>query len=121
MSKILQARDGFKLLRSMRRLKLTRLSMKSLFSSVFEKKKFLRTLVIFKVRNKALCHTITLVMSVDLQLNGKTSSYTNLIKILSYYITPFNFNHGNLNNTRIMCFVAHIHFAIHKNLNFIMF
>ena len=37
----------------------------------------------------------SLVMSVDLHSNGKTSFYTNLIKMLNYYNIPFNFNHDN--------------------------
>ena len=33
----------------------------------------------------------SLVMSIDLHRNGKTSFYTNLKKILDYYNIPFNF------------------------------
>ena len=75
----------------------------------------------------------SLVMSIDLHRNGKTSFvfYTNLIKMLNYYNIPFNFNHDNLDDTNILHFVDHmqknilpignIPFAIHKSLNFIMF
>ena len=75
----------------------------------------------------------SLVMSIDLHRNGKTSFvfYTNLIKMLNYYNIPFNFNRDNLDDTNILHFVDHmqknilptgnIPFAIHKSLNFIMF
>ena len=72
----------------------------------------------------------SLVMSIDLHCNGKTSFYTNLIKMLNYNI-PFSFNHDNLDYTKILHFVDHtqkkyithwnISFAIHESLNFIMF
>ena len=48
------------------------------------------------------------VMSIDLHSNGKTSFYANLIKILNYYNIPFNFNHDNLNDTKILQFVDHM-------------
>ena len=44
-------------------------------------------------------------MSIDLHCNGKTSFYANLIKMLNYYNISFNFNHGNLNDTKILPFV----------------
>ena len=47
----------------------------------------------------------SLVMSIDLHSNGKTSFYANLIKMLNYYNIPFNFNHDNLNETKILHFV----------------
>ena len=53
----------------------------------------------------------SLVMSIDLHSNGKTSFYANLIKMLNYYNTdniPFNFNHDNLNDTKILYFVDHM-------------
>ena len=37
----------------------------------------------------------SLVMSIDLDSNGKTCFYANLIKMLNYYNIPFNFYHGN--------------------------
>ena len=47
----------------------------------------------------------SLVMSIDLHSNGKTSFYANLIKMLNYYKIPFNSNHDNLNDTKILHFV----------------
>ena len=47
-------------------------------------------------------------MSIDLHRNGKTSFYTNLIKMFNYYNIPFNFNHDNLDDTKIMHFVNHM-------------
>ena len=53
--------------------------------------------------------------------------------MLNYYSIPFNFNHHNLDDTKIMRLVDLVQkkyithwklntpFAIHKNLNFIMF
>ena len=70
-------------------------------------------------------------MSIDLHSNGKTSLYANLIKMLNYYNIPFNFNHDNLDDTKILHFVDlmqkkyithwNIPFAIHKSLNSIIF
>ena len=54
--------------------------------------------VIFKVRNKALSYNRSVVMSFDLHRNGKSSFYTNLVKMLNYYNIPFNFNHANLDD-----------------------
>ena len=34
------------------------------------------------------------VMPIDLYRNGKTSFFTNLVKMLNYYNSPFNFNHA---------------------------
>ena len=48
-------------------------------------------------------------MYIDLHRNSKTSFYTNLIKMLNYYNIPFNFNHENLDNTKIVHFVDHMH------------
>ena len=48
----------------------------------------------------------SLVMSIDLHRNGKTSFYTNLM--LNYYNIPFNFDHDNLDNTKILHFVDHM-------------
>ena len=39
---------------------------------------------------------------------GKTSFYTNLIKILNYYNIPFNLNCVNLDDTKIIHFVNHM-------------
>ena len=50
----------------------------------------------------------SLVMSIDLHRSGKTSFYTNRIKMLNYYNIPFNLNHDNLNDTEILHFVDHI-------------
>ena len=47
----------------------------------------------------------SLVMSIDLHRNGKTSFYTNLKKILDYYNISFNFNYENLDDMKIMHFV----------------
>ena len=47
-------------------------------------------------------------MSTDLHSNGKTSFYANLIKMLSDYSIPFNFNHDNLDDTKILNFVDHM-------------
>ena len=47
-------------------------------------------------------------MSIDLHSNGKTSFYVNLIKMLKFYNIPFNFNHDNLDNTKILHFVDHM-------------
>ena len=44
----------------------------------------------------------SLVMSIDLHGSGKTSFYTNLIKVFDYYNIPFNFNHDKLDDTKIM-------------------
>ena len=46
-------------------------------------------------------------MSIDLHSNGITRFYANLIKMLTlnYYNIPFNFNHDNLNDTKILHFV----------------
>ena len=49
----------------------------------------------------------SLVMSIDLHCNGKTSFYTNLIKMLNYNM-PFSFNHDNLDDTKILHFVDHL-------------
>ena len=46
-------------------------------------------------------------MSID-RSNGKTSFYANLIKMLDYYNIPFNFNHDNLDDTKILHFVDHM-------------
>ena len=43
----------------------------------------------------------SLVMSIDLHRNGKTSFYTNLITMLNSYNIPFNFNHDTLDDTKI--------------------
>ena len=40
-------------------------------------------------------------MSTDLHRNGKTSFYTNPIKMFNYYNIPFIFNHDNLDDTKI--------------------
>ena len=70
----------------------------------------------------------SLLMSIDFHSNRKTN-YASLIKMLNYYNIPFNFNHDNLDNTKILHFVAgsicgrnilptgNIPFAIHKSLN----
>ena len=50
----------------------------------------------------------SLVMSIDLHSNGKTSFYTNLIKMLDYYNTPFNCDHDNLDDTKILHFEDHM-------------
>ena len=50
----------------------------------------------------------SLVMSTDLHRNGKTSFYTNLIKMFNYYNIPFNFNHDNLDDTKIAHFVDYM-------------
>ena len=50
----------------------------------------------------------SLVMSIDLHRNGKTSFYTNLIKMFNYCNTPFNCNNDNLDDTKIMHFVDHM-------------
>ena len=47
-------------------------------------------------------------MSIDLHSNGKTSFCANLVKMLSHYNIPFNFNHDNLNDTKILHFVDHM-------------
>ena len=36
------------------------------------------------------------------------SFYINLIKMFNYYNIPFNFNHDNLDDTKIMHFVDHM-------------
>ena len=51
----------------------------------------------------------SLMMSIDLHSNGKTSFYANLIKMLNYYDIHFNFNHDNLDDTKILHFVDHMH------------
>ena len=48
-------------------------------------------------------------MTTDLHSNGKTSFYANLIKMLNYYNIPFNFNDDNLDDTKILHFVDHMH------------
>ena len=50
----------------------------------------------------------SLVISIDLHRNGKTSFYTNLKKILDYYNIPFNFNYDDLEDMKIMHFVNHM-------------
>ena len=50
----------------------------------------------------------SLVMSIDLHSNDITSFYASLIKMLNYYNIPFNFNHDNLNDTKILHFVDHM-------------
>ena len=50
----------------------------------------------------------SLVMSIDLHRNGKTSLHTNLIKMFNHYNIPYNFNHDNLGDTKIMHFVDHM-------------
>ena len=44
-------------------------------------------------------------MSIDLHSNSKTSFYVNLIKMLNYYNVPFNSNHDNLDDLKILHFV----------------
>ena len=66
----------------------------------------------------------SLVMSIDLHSNGKASLFfANLIKMLNYYNIPFNFNHDNLDDTKILHFVDHMpkKCITHKSLNVIMF
>ena len=46
--------------------------------------------------------------STDLHRNDKTSFYTNLIKMFNYYNIPFNFNHDNLDDTKIAHFVDYM-------------
>ena len=52
--------------------------------------------------------------------NGKTSFYANLIKMLNAYSIPFNFNHDNLDDTKIMHFVDHMQkkYITHTPLQF---
>ena len=50
----------------------------------------------------------SLVMSIDLHRNSKTSFYTNLTKMFNYYNIPFNFNHDNLDDTKILHFVDYM-------------
>ena len=40
--------------------------------------------------------------------NGKSSFYANVIKTLNYYNIPFNFNHDNLDDTKILHFVDQV-------------
>ena len=47
-------------------------------------------------------------MSTDLHRNGKTSFYTNLIKMFNYCNIPFNFNHDNLDDTQIAHFADYM-------------
>ena len=47
-------------------------------------------------------------MSIDLHSNDKTSFYANLRKTLNYCNIPFNFNHDNLDDTKILHFVEHM-------------
>ena len=47
-------------------------------------------------------------MSIDLHSYGKTRFCANLIKMLNYYNIPFNFNHDNLDDTKILHFVDHM-------------
>ena len=47
-------------------------------------------------------------MSIDLHSNCKTSFNANLTKMLNYYNVPFNFNHDNLDDTKILHFVDHM-------------
>ena len=56
------------------------------------------------------------VMSVDLRIH-LNSFYTNLITILNYYNITFNFNYENLDDTRIMHFVNHMHKKYITQLN----
>ena len=49
------------------------------------------------------------MMSTDLHRNAKTSFYTNLIKMFNYYNIPFNFNHDNLDDTKIAHFVSRLY------------
>ena len=51
----------------------------------------------------------SLVMSIDLHSNGKTSFYTNLTKMLDCYNIPFNCDHDDLDDTKILHFVDHMH------------
>ena len=55
-----------------------------------------------------VCMYVSLVMSTDLHRNGKTSFSTNLIKMFNYYNIPFNFNHDNLDDTKIAHFVDYM-------------
>ena len=52
--------------------------------------------------------TQSLVMSIYLHSHGKTSFYANLIKMLDYYNIAFNFNHENLDDTKILHLIDHI-------------
>ena len=47
-------------------------------------------------------------MSIDPHPDGKNSFYTNLIKMPSYCNIPFNFNHSNLDYSKILRFVDHM-------------
>ena len=44
----------------------------------------------------------SLVMSIDLYRNGKTSFYTNLVKLLNYYNIPFTNGLVSTNETIIL-------------------
>ena len=47
-------------------------------------------------------------MPIDLHSNGKASFYANFIKMLNYYNKSFNFNHDNLDDTKILHFEDHM-------------
>ena len=47
----------------------------------------------------------TKLFSHSINCNDKTSFYANLIKMLNYYNIPFNVNHDNLDDTKILHFV----------------
>ena len=71
-------------------------------------KRILKYISYLQSKEQSSLVTQSLVMSIDLHSNGKTSFYANRIKILDYYNIPFNFNHDNLDDTKILHFVDHM-------------
>ena len=71
-------------------------------------RRILKYISYFQSKEQSSLVTQSLVMSIDLHCNGKTRFYANLIKMLDYYKIPFNFNHDNLDDTKILHFVDHM-------------
>ena len=71
-------------------------------------KRFLKHISYLQSKEQSSLVIQSLVMSIDLHSCGKTSFYANLIKMLNYYNKPFNFNHDNLDDTKILHFEDHM-------------
>ena len=80
---------------------------KELFTFFDINKRILKYISYLQSKEQSSSVIQSLVMSIDLHNNGKTSFYSNLIKMLSYYNMPFNFDHDNLDDTKILHFVDH--------------
>ena len=79
-------------------------------------KRILKYISYLQSKEQSSLVTQSLVMSMDLHSNGKTSFYANLIKMLNYHNIPFNFNHDNLNDTKMFFCIFLISLQFHSFL-----